>query len=143
MTFRSKHVSVSIDRPADEVYAFVANPETWPQWAAGISGSMENSNGEWIAKSPMGIVKVEFTPNNDFGILDHQVALPSGETVYNPMRVFPNNDGSELVFTVYQRRGVSEKMFAEDAQAVKRDLRTLKTLLEGSPPDGSQKGNPR
>jgi uncharacterized membrane protein len=130
MTFRSRHVSVSIDRPADEVYAFVANPANLPQWAAGLSGSIQNINGDWIAESPMGTVKVEFTPKNDFGILDHQVALPSGETVYNPMRVFPNDDGSEVVFTVYQRPGASEEMFAEDANAVTRDLEALKTLLE-------------
>jgi hypothetical protein len=132
MTFRSRHISVSIDRPVEEVYQFASNPETWPQWAAGLSGSMENSNGEWIAKSPMGTVKVEFSPKNNFGILDHRVALPSGEIVYNPMRVFPNGDGSELVFTVYQRPGVSTDMFAGDADAVKRDLQSLKTLLEGN-----------
>jgi len=57
-------------------------------------------------------------------------ALLSGETVYNPMRVFPNGDGSELVFTVYQRPGVSEETFAEDATAVTKDLEALKTLLE-------------
>jgi uncharacterized membrane protein len=130
MTFRSKHVSVSIDRPADEIYAFVANPANLPQWAAGLSGSIQNINGDWIAESPMGTVKVEFTPKNDFGILDHQVALPSGETVYNPMRVFPNDDGSEVVFTVYQRPGASEEMFAEDVKAVTKDLEALKTLLE-------------
>jgi len=39
---------------------------------------------------------------NKFGILDHDVTLPSGAKVYNPMRVLPNNDGCELIFTLYQ-----------------------------------------
>ena len=50
--------------------------------------------------------------------------------VYNPMRVFPNNDGSELAFTLYRRPGVSDQEFAEDAKAVEKDLAKLKTLLE-------------
>jgi hypothetical protein len=128
--FRSKHVSVSINRTADEVYAFASKPENFPKWAAGLSGSIENIRGDWIAESPMGRIKVALVGKNNFGILDHYVTLPSGETFYNPMRVFPNNGGSELIFTVYQRPDVSAEMFAEDANAVTKDLERLKTLLE-------------
>lgn len=130
MTFRSRHISVSIDLPADEVYEFASTPENLPTWAAGLSGSITNVNGEWIAESPMGRVKVKFAGKNTFGILDHDVTLPSGAKVSNPMRVFPNNDGSELIFTLYRRPGMSDQMFADDAEAVTRDLEKLKTLLE-------------
>ena len=130
MTFKSQHISVSINRPADQVYEFVSNPENLPKWATGLSGSIKNVNGDWIAESPMGRVKVKFTDKNKSGILDHDVTLPSGEKVYNPMRVFPNNDGSELTFTLYRRPDMSDQMFAEDVKAVTRDLEKLKTLLE-------------
>ena len=130
MTFESQHVSVSINRSADQVYAFASNPENLPKWAAGLSGSIKNVNGDWIAASPIGSVKVKFADQNVFGVLDHDVTLPSGEKVYNPMRVFPNNDGCELIFTLYRRPGTSDEMFAEDAQAVTRDLKKLKALLE-------------
>jgi hypothetical protein len=46
------------------------------------------------------------------------------------MRVFPNNDGSELVFTLYLRPDVSDQEFAEDAKSVDKDLAKLKILLE-------------
>jgi hypothetical protein len=65
-----------------------------------------------------------------FGVLDHDVTLSSGAKFYNPMRVFPNNDGSELVFTVYRRPDVSDQEFAEDVRAVEKDLAQLKHLLE-------------
>lgn len=132
MTFKSKHISVSINRPADDVYEFASNPANLPQWAAGLSGSIENVKGDWIAESPMGRVKVEFAEKNKFGILDHDVTLPSGEKIYNPMRVFPNDDGSEVIFTLYQRSDLSDQMFAEDAEAVAKDLEKLKSLLENS-----------
>jgi uncharacterized membrane protein len=130
MSFKSRHVSISINHPADEVYEFASNPENLPKWAAGISGSVKNVNGDWIAESPMGRVKVKFADKNRFGILDHDVTLPSGETFYNPMRVFPNEDGSELVFTLYQRPGMSDRDFRNDEEQIKADLKKLKALIE-------------
>jgi uncharacterized protein YndB with AHSA1/START domain len=132
MTFKSVHISVSIDRPADTVYEFASNPENLPKWAAGLGDSIKNVDGDWIAESPMGRIKVKFADKNKFGVLDHDVSLPSGTKFYNPMRVFPNNDGSELIFTLYRQPDMSDQMFAEDADAVTRDLRKLKTLLENS-----------
>jgi hypothetical protein len=108
MTFMAKHISVSISRSAAQVYEFAANPENLPKWAAGLSSSIKKVNDNWIAESPMGRVKVKFAVRNQFGVLDHDVTLPSGVKVYNPMRVFPNNDGSELVFTLYRWPDVSD-----------------------------------
>jgi hypothetical protein len=130
MTFMAKHISVSINRSAAQVYEFASNPENLPKWAAGLSGSIKKVNEDWIAEAPMGRVKVQFAEKNQFGVLDHDVTLPSGVKVYNPMRVFPNNDGSELVFTLYRRPDMSDQEFAEDAKAVEKDLAKLKTLLE-------------
>jgi hypothetical protein len=130
MTFAPKHISVSINCSAAQVYEFASNPENLPQWAAGLSGSIKKVDEDWIAESPMGRVKVKFVEKNKFGVLDHDVTLPSGVKVYNPMRVFPNHDGSELVFTLYRRPDMSDQEFAEDAKAVEKDLTKLKTLLE-------------
>ena len=130
MTFMAKHISVSINRSAVQVYEFASNPENLPKWAAGLSGSIKKINEDWVAEAPMGSVKLKFAEKNKFGVLDHDVTLPSGVKVYNPMRVFPNNDGSELVFTLYRRLDVSDQEFAEDSKAVENDLAKLKTLLE-------------
>ena len=130
MTFMAKHISVSINRSAAQVYDFASNPENLPKWAAGLSGSIQKIDADWVAESSMGAVKVKFAEKNKFGVLDHDVTLPAGVKVYNPMRVFPNNDGSELIFTLYRRPGVSDQELAEDTRAVEKDLAKLKTLLE-------------
>jgi uncharacterized membrane protein len=130
MSYKSRHISISINRSADEVYEFASNHENLPKWAAGLSGSVKNINGVWIAESPMGTVKVKFADKNKFGILDHDVTLSSGETFYNPMRVFPNKDGSELIFTLYQRPGMSDKDFRNHEEQIKEDLERLKGLVE-------------
>ena len=130
-TFGAKYVSVTINRPAAEVYEFASNPQNLPKWASGLGTSMKKSGDELIAESPMGPIRIKFAERNGYGVLDHDVTLPSGEVFYNPMRVFPNNRGCELVFTVYKRPGMTGKMFAEDAKTVKKDLEKLKKLLEG------------
>ena len=138
MTFMAKHISVSIERSASEVYEFASKPENLPQWAGGLSGSINNVDGEWIAEAvdgewiaeaPMGTVKVKFAESNKFGVLDHEVTLASGIKFYNPMRILQNNDGSEVIFTLYRQAGVSDQQFADDAESVQRDLNKLKTLL--------------
>src|SRR5512139_1010493 len=96
-----RHVSVSIERPPQDVYAFASDPANLPRWAAGLSRGIEEVDGEWVADSPMGKVKVRFVPRNAFGVLDHDVVLPTGESVHNPMRVLPNGAGSEVVFTLF------------------------------------------
>ncbi|MBI2559037.1 SRPBCC family protein [Candidatus Woesearchaeota archaeon] len=130
--FKPRHITVSINASADEVFEFASNPENLPKWAAGLSGSIKKVDGDWLAESPMGTVKIKFAEKNKFGILDHDVTLPSGEKVYNPMRVFPNNDGSEIIFTLYQRLDMPDEMFAEDSKLVKSDLERLKGLLENN-----------
>ena len=42
----------------------------------------------------------------------------------------PTSAGSEVVFTLFRRAGVSAAQFAQDAKAVEKDLGTLKRLLE-------------
>lgn len=131
MGSRSQHISIGIDRPASEVYDFTADPLNLPRWAAGLAGSkVERDGDQWFTESPMGRVTFTFTPRNDLGVLDHQVTLPSGETVYNPMRVIRDVDGCEVVFTLRQRPDMTDEEFERDAAAVVKDLATLKSLLE-------------
>jgi uncharacterized protein YndB with AHSA1/START domain len=124
------HISVSIDRPPAQVYEFASNPENVPKWATGLSGAITQVNGEWFSESPMGKVKVKFAERNALGVLDHQVTLPSGVTINNPMRVVPNQEGSEVVFTLFRQPDVTDPKFAEDAAWVRKDLAKLKAILE-------------
>ncbi len=128
--FEARHVTISIDRPPADVYAYVSDPVRLPEWAAGLSGSIAHLDGKWVAASPMGRVTVEFAPPNLFGVLDHDVTLESGEVVHNPFRVLPNGDGSELVLTLLRREGMSAEEFDADEAAIRGDLETLRGILE-------------
>ena len=126
-----RHVSVSIDRPPGRRYQFAANPENMTRWAIGLGTFRPGRDGNWVAEGgPVGSATVRFVEPNGLGVLDHDVTVPTDEIIHNPVRVMPNGAGSEVVFTLFRRPCVSAAQFAQDAQAVEKDLRTLERLLE-------------
>jgi len=125
-----QHISVSIHRAPREVYDFASNPENLPKWATGLAGGIKKVNDEWMAESPSGKVKIRFAERNPFGILDHDVILESGVQIHNRMRVVPNGNGSEVIFTLLRQPDMSDEKFEEDAKWVEKDLNILKGLLE-------------
>jgi len=127
----SVHLSQYVARPAAEVYAVVADPARLPDWAAGLGGAVEQRDGRWFAASPMGEVEVAFVGANPYGVADHDVTLPDGTVVTNPLRVLPWGDGAEVVFTLRRADGTTDEQFRLDREAVVADLAALRRLLEG------------
>lgn len=135
MTYEALHLSHPVDRPATDVAAFAGDPRNLPRWADGLSsGIRQDDDGRWVADSPMGSVEVRFTGPVEHGVLDHDVVLPDGSVVHNPLRVLRNGDGSEVVFTLYRLPGTDESAFERDAATVRGDLARLCALLEGRAP---------
>jgi hypothetical protein len=91
---------------------------------------VENVDGRWFVETPSGRVGFAFVERNEYGVLDHHVTLPSGELVYNPMRVIPDGDSCEVVFTLRRLPDMSDEDFARDAGLVQADLTRLKHVLE-------------
>src|SRR4051812_19498318 len=90
-----RHISIGISRPFEEVYAFLAEPANFPKWASGLGHSFRHLGGmEWLADTPSGSMKVRFTEQNPFGVLDHSVMPDGGAAMHNPMRAFPNGHGT-------------------------------------------------
>lgn len=127
---RSRHVSVVINAEPAKVYDFAAEPDNLPRWAAGLAKSEVVRRGdELLVESPMGTVTVRFVPRNTLGVVDHEVVLPTGDTVLNPLRVLAHPEGAEVVFTIRQL-AMSDDEFDRDTQMVEKDLAQLKSLLE-------------
>jgi hypothetical protein len=108
--WKAMHISQSIDLPPREVIEVAGDLS---RWAAGVSPDMT----------------VAFRAGRELGILDHDVEL-GGQIFHNPLRVLENGDGSEVVFTLYRRPGVTDAEFEADAAAIRADLATLRDLCE-------------
>jgi carbon monoxide dehydrogenase subunit G len=128
-----EHLSIYIDRAPGDVYEYASDPRNLPRWASGLANSeVEQDGGDWIVEASFGKVKVKFAERNTFGVMDHDVTLGSGVTMHNPMRVVPHGDGSEFIFTLIRRVGMSDEEFEQDRATIEKDLKTLKAILEGS-----------
>ncbi|MBP2238356.1 hypothetical protein J2Z31_004893 [Sinorhizobium kostiense] len=125
-------IHTSIARDWREVYAFMADHEKMPLWASGLSAGLTREGEEWLAPGPLGNARVRFSPDNDYGVVDHLVTLADGQQVHNALRVVPNGDGAEVMFTLLRLPGMSDAQFAEDAAWVEKDLASLKSILESS-----------
>jgi len=130
MTSDSVHLSEWIDRRADEVYDYASDPANLPHWAPGLGNSVEKVDERWFVETSEGRVGFAYVERNEYGVLDHHVTLPSGEVVYNPMRVIPDGSRCEVVFTLRRRPEMSDEDFGADVAAVAADLTRLKQVLE-------------
>jgi len=100
------------------------------QWAAGLGNGFDGSGLEWIAHDPGGNpIRITFTARNPYGVFDHDVHV-GGRIVHVALRVMPNGDGAEVTFLLLQENGMTEEEYQRDAAAVRKDLETLKTILE-------------
>jgi hypothetical protein len=129
-TYPSRTISVAIAHPPGEVYDFAAVAENLPRWALGLGTAGERAGEDWVTQMAVGTVRVRIAPRNRFGVLDHDVRMPDGTLVSNPMRVVANGEGSEVIFTLFRRPGATAEAFEADAAAVQADLQSLKRLLE-------------
>ncbi|MDB5648949.1 MAG: hypothetical protein JWL62_469 [Hyphomicrobiales bacterium] len=125
-------LSISIERPWQDVYEAIWQPLDFPKWASGLSAArLRLDNGQWLADGPDGPVKLRFTSHNAFGIMDHWVDPGLGSEIYVPMRVVANGDGAEVSLTLFRQPGMTEEQLSADAEWMQGDLQALKQMLTG------------
>lgn len=129
-TMAARIIHISIERDWRDVYAFMADHAKMPLWASGLSSGLTRDGDEWIAPGELGNARVRFAPDNALGVVDHLVTLEDGAKVHNALRVVPNGDGAEVMFTLLRQTSMSDAQFAADAAWVEKDLAALKTILE-------------
>lgn len=128
---RSHHVSRVISASPDAVYEYASDIDNLPRWAAGLAQAEVVREGDTLfVESPMGRVEVRFVERNRLGVLDHDVTLPSGTVVTNPVRVVAHPEGAEVVFTVRQIE-LDDDAFARDVAMVEADLERLDHQVAG------------
>ncbi len=129
----AKVVTCSVRRNARDLYEMLWRPESFARWASGLSSaSLEGDDRGWKAQGPEGPIRITFTEHNGFGVMDHWVDLGEGHIIYVPLRIIPNEDGSEVMLTLFRQPDMSTEKFAQDEAWVRRDFAVLKAFAEGA-----------
>ena len=126
----SQTISLTISRNWVDLYETIWKPDYFPKWASGlVQSELEQEGNVWKASGPEGEIRVRFTDHNPFGVMDHFIDTGFGKEVYVPMRVVANEEGAEVMITVFRQPLMSDEKFARHVAWVTRDLQTLQTLL--------------
>lgn len=124
--------SITIKRDWQALYEMIWRPEFFPKWASGLAESDLRKEGDmWLADSADGPVRIRFTPQNGYGVMDHFVDVGDGQEVHVPLRVVQNGDGAEVILTLFRQPDMDDERFAGDIKWINRDLKALKALVEG------------
>jgi hypothetical protein len=130
--FHFDTLSVSINARPEAVWSFVSDLNNWKQFSDFGKNLEQVSEGEWIAHTSQGDIRV--LPKFDKGhlLLDSICIIPSGEKQFIPYRVVPNGAGSELIMTNQQTATVSDDEYQEQLSWMKKKLETIKNIIEES-----------
>ena len=123
-------LSISIAGKPVEIAAYVADASNMPHWAGGFCKSVRKDGEDWLVETGEGEVGLKFLGPTSAGILDHVVTIAPDVQVYVPMRVVPNEEGSEVLFTLFQPPAMTEFRLQQDMALVKADLQRLKQVIE-------------
>lgn len=129
---RSDTRAVSIPASANDVFAFVADPENLPRWAVGFCKGIRRdptSANQWIAMTGQGDVPIRFVADRGLGVIDFYFTPAPNVEVAAFSRVLPHATGADYVFTQFQSPGMADEVFDAQVRALIEELHVLRALM--------------
>ncbi len=128
---RSITKSVTIDRPAAEVHAYLADARNWPQWSIANVLAIEPSPDQdwWQMTTPRGTGQLRIRADAETGLLDHDFRDPQAAWTV-PARVVANGRGADFLITFFQPAVLDDDEFDRQATLIDTELATLQKVLQ-------------
>lgn len=126
----SHTLSVTITRHWLDLYETIWKPEYFPKWVAQLGEApLLAENGAWKARSAEGAVKVRFTEHNTYGVMDYWIDNGFGKEIYMPMRIVPNQEGAQVLLTLFRQPFTSDEKFQQELALLQQNLQRLYHLV--------------
>ena len=133
---KSNTQSITIDREAERVFRFVAEPRNLPRWASTFAPHIEPAgDDQWVVPSPAGAVLIRFDADEERRTVDFHMkpVVPTpGIEGLAASRVVANGAGAEYIFTMFQFAGMPEEVWHGQLEELPRELARLKQAIEAS-----------
>jgi hypothetical protein len=124
--------TTTINRPRDEVYAFINEIENLPKWADGFAKEVKVVDGHHKVVTPGGEMFLTFESNPKLGVIDMWAGPTQDQMDVFPVRVIGRPDGTTVTtMTLFQTPDVSDEVFAMQVESLTRETGQLKRILEG------------
>jgi uncharacterized protein YndB with AHSA1/START domain len=129
---QAETITTVINRPREEVYAFINQIETLPKWADGFAKAVKVVDGHQKVDTPFGEWFLTYESNPKLGVIDMWAGPAQDQMDIFPVRVIARPDGSTVTtMTLFQAPDVSDEEFAKSVESLTRENENLKRLLEG------------
>lgn len=124
MVVKSHVISITVNKKPDYVFQILLN---WPSKMC--TDAKKGDDGWWSFTTPRGQAKMKFHENDLFRILDHEFV--DDEATWDvPMRVVPNDDGSEVIITLFKPASFSDELFSERMKEMEKMMESMKQIIE-------------
>jgi uncharacterized protein YndB with AHSA1/START domain len=125
--------TLEINRPRDEVYAFINKPDNLPKWADGFAKEVKTVDGHHKVVTPDGEMFLSFDSNPKLGVIDMWAGPTPDQMDVFPVRVIARPDGATVTtMTLFQTPDVDEATFGKQIESLTRETGNLKRMLENA-----------
>ena len=125
--------TTTINRPRDEVYAFINEIENLPKWADGFAKEVKVVDGHHKVVTPDGEMLLNFESDPKLGVIDMWAGPTQEQMDVFPVRVIARPDGSTVTtMTLFQTPDVDDSVFAMQVESLTRETGQLKRMLENA-----------
>lgn len=136
-TLTTETIQITIDASFERVAADLADVTSHPQWATEFFASPAAPTGDGTYRTIIprlgGAASVRIDAHVDRGVIDMYLApdgAPFGPPL--PIRVLPNGDGVDVLFTLARFPGVGEDEWQDGLESMRRELSALKARHENA-----------
>ena len=127
---RHHTVTTTLAAPPDEVFAYLSDIETLPEWATEFARELKLVDGRRKVVNGLGELFFEIRSDPESGVID-MLAGPSEDSLLCfPTRVVATPDGgSAYTFTMFQAPGQPDDQFDGQYHSLLREFENLERLF--------------
>jgi len=127
----SKTASVSLQASESDVFSYLSKEENLIHWATEFCKELKkDENGRWKVGSPMGEMFFKIKSDENNGIIDMYYGPTEDKMSVLNTKVLKNsakNNSTEFTCTCHQESALSNEVFDQQFESLKRELENLKT----------------
>jgi catechol 2,3-dioxygenase-like lactoylglutathione lyase family enzyme len=128
---KNRTITVHVGADRNVVFAFLAQIENLPVWAAGWCSDLRREEGLWRATTPGGPTFLEMEADERTGVIDLFVGVQPDEMTLIPFRVVVATQGTAIIGTLFQPPDWSDDLYEKQYGILLICLRGLATKFAG------------
>jgi hypothetical protein len=120
-------VTVLLDAPKEDVFAYLADVENLPKWATEFARELRYDDGKAKVVNGLGEFFFELDADPGTGVIDMYAGPAESELALFPTRVVELPDArSAYTFTMFQAPAMPDELFAAQYESLLRELDNIR-----------------